>query len=124
MLLGTKFQITTAAFVLCCALGEIGCYIIFFHHAYKHDNGPIKLLLPPEVTRQRNRKNLISFAGQFQVFLTQITFKVALITIMAMDIEGQRLKAIMVLVKCMDFGILSFVEVAVSEDLRNLLFAH
>jgi len=121
MLFGIKFQITTISLALCCTLGEIACYVLFFHHCYTNDNGRVKQLLPPQVTRQRNRKNLISFLGQFYAFLTEIIFILAMMIIIAIDKDNTRLKAIIIVVKCMDFGLLSFIEIAVSENLWNLL---
>ena len=64
--------------IICCVLlfviiGELIIYIAFFHHMYKHDNTEIlRRLLYPNVIRTRNRRNAITFFGQFCSFVLEI----------------------------------------------------
>ena len=101
-------------------LMEFVCYLMFFYDIYRNDNGNIKQLLPKEVTRQRNRKNAITFVGQIYFFIVEIVFMVGT-TILHLK-SYQELKEFGTVAKVMEFGVLSAVEVLTSAPLRQSIF--
>ena len=122
MIASSTYQMVATSVVLSCTVAEILCYIAFFHHVICHDNGPIKANLRPEVTKQRNRTNAISFLGQFYGFATEATFLTAYLVIIATDDKNTEMKALAVVFKFMEFGVLSLVEILASEQLRRMMF--
>ena len=111
------FQITSAAICIGMGLMEIGCYVVFFHHCYKNDNGNIRLYLPPEVTRHRNTGNAITFIGQLYSFIAEFTFMTG--TVIVIVVSDNEIRGIGSAIKLMEFGILSAVEVLTSAALRK-----
>ena len=48
---------------------------MFFYNIYKHDNSDVlRKLLGRNTIRNRNRKNAITFLGQFGTFIIEISF--------------------------------------------------
>jgi len=78
-------------------------------------------MLDPEVTKQRNRKNLTSFLGQFFAFITEFGFLVAFLIILVVNSTDTTMKAMAVVIKVMEFGGLSLVEIICSEKLRKMM---
>ena len=62
------YKTIVACVLIGMTLSEVTCYIVFFYHCYKNDNGNIKNFLPKDVTRQRNQRNAITFLGQIQSY--------------------------------------------------------
>ena len=102
---------------------EFSIYIWFFYHRYRHDNGNISQLLTEDIVRSRNMKNIGTFLGQFYGFIMEFSFLfvVFLLTIFE-DVENNHTKALLVMIKFVDFGLLSAVEVMTSPNLRSLLW--
>ena len=121
MIATSTYQMVATGMMLSCSVGEILCYVAFFHHVICHDNGPIKANLRPEVTKQRNRTNAISFLGQFYAFATEAAFLTAYLVIIATDDKNTEIKAIVVVLKFVEFGVLSLVEILASEQLRRMM---
>ena len=109
------------AAVTCCTVGELICYLVYFHHVFREINGSITRLLNPRVTRARNRKNIISFLGQFYGFLTEFAFWVTALIVRQQASPTTQL--FVVGLKFMDFGVLSMVEVLVSNALWQMMLA-
>ena len=117
---GKVLQILAASCTTVFALIEVGCYVIIFHHLFKHDNGRITAFLSQECTRHRNRSNAITFIGQFYGFWTEFVFLVIFITCIVLGKSNIQLKALVTVIKYIEFGILSTVEVSTSETLRHV----
>ena len=117
---GNVFQMSALSCAICACLVELGCYITVFHHLFKNDNGNIKKLLSKECIRHRNRCNAITFIGQFYGFSTEFVFMVVINICIVLGKSNIQIKALAIIVKYMEFGILSMVEVLASESLRNI----
>ena len=114
----TKFyQISAISIILGIILTEIACYAMFFHHIFTNDNGSIKQFLPKDVTRQRNKRNAISFIGHVYAFLIEFAFFVG--TLIVLIISSPEVKYFGSVSKIMEFGVLSIIEVCTSEAMRN-----
>ena len=80
------------------------------------------MLLPEEVTRDRNMKNVSTFLGQFYGFVMEYAFLTSLLFLMYFtDAQTNIFKAILVMIKIMDFGLLSAVELLSSPLLRSFM---
>ena len=92
-------------------VAELVCYVAFFGHMYRHDRGLLtKKLLKAEVIQKRNKKNAISFFGQFWTFLTE--FIVLSLTIVSMGQQSDILYRVLVIILLgIEFGLVSVVEV-------------
>ena len=76
------------------------------------------LLHPPEI-RARNKCNVISFLGQFWGFVTELTFLAVLLFTLTAGGDNTDLKGVIFIIKFMEFGVLSLVEVLTSDGLTN-----
>ena len=102
---------------------EFSIYIWFFYHRYCHDNGNISKLLTEDIVRSRNMKNIGTFLGQFYAFIMEFSFLfVVFLLAIFEDVENNHTKALLVMIKFVDFGVLSAVEVMTSPNLRSLLW--
>ena len=111
------YQVTSIAINVGMTLIEFGCYISFFHHCYKQDNGRITLFLPKDVTRQRNRRNAISFMGHMYAFMIEFAFMTG--TLILLLVTNMEVKYFGSIAKIMEFGLLSAVEVLSSAAMRK-----
>ena len=78
-------------------------------------------MLNPQITKQRNRKNLTTFLAQFYSFATEFAFLSAYLIILKIDSTNTTIKAVAVVVKAMEFGGLSLVEIISSDNLRETM---
>ena len=117
---GKVFQIIATALSMMFTLIELGCYVIIFHHLFTHNNGKIKTILSKECIRHRNRTNAITFIGQFYGFCTEFIFLVIWFICLILGKSNIQIKALAAIVKVMEFGMLSMVEVLATESLRNI----
>ena len=117
---GKEFQIFATSCAMVAILIELGCYVIIFHHLYAHNNGTIKALLSKECIRRRTRCNAITFMGQFYGFLTEFVFMVLLTICIVLGKSNMEMKALVTVIKFIEFGILSMVEILTSETLRSV----
>ena len=103
-------------------LAEFGCYILFFHHIYSHNERLVtKKVLPVVEVRKRHRKNAITFLGQFYCFLVECCITIGFIYTMH-DSSGPKDRAFLIIGLWCEFGILSVIEVITSNTLKeNLL---
>ena len=117
---GDVLQIVVTSCATIFTLIELTCYLVIFHHLYRHDNGNIKKFLTKESIRHRNRRNAITFLGQFWGFTTEFSAMVILTATIALGGTDTQFKAVTNVLKMATLdGILPMVEVLVSEQLRN-----
>ena len=101
---------------------EFCIYVWFFWTRYRNDNGSITRLLTQDIIRDRNIKNVSTFIGQFYGFAMEYAFLGSLLFFVNFaDEHTNQFKAITVMVKFMDFGLLSSVEVLSSPGLRSFM---
>ena len=122
MLTTTTLQKSVTTTCIAMQTIEFFIYIWFFTHRYRNDNGNIKKLLTQDVIHERNTKNVITFLGQFYGFIMEYAFLTSLLLLMYFaDEHTTQIKALMVMIKIMDFGLLSAVEVWSSPGLRSFM---
>ena len=87
---------------------------------YKHDNNDrLRRLLEPKVIKGRNRKNAITFIGQFCSFV--IEFIGLLLLILAFTIGPKWAPDLAIEFRRFSFAIISMVEVLTSDELKKRL---
>ena len=101
---------------------ELSCYLIFFHHCYKNDNGPIKHLLPKAETKRRNQRNAITFLGQMYGFIIEFSFMLG--TLLSTLEPNIAAKEIAGLVAMLGYGIMSAIIVLTSDPIRKHLLGN
>ena len=114
------YKISAMSILVGMSLMEFACYLLFFHIVFKNDNGSIKKLLPKEVTRQRNQRNAITFVGQVYVFIVEFAFMVGSLILHLKS--NMIVKEVGTILKVMEFGVLSAVEVLTSASIRQSIF--
>ena len=101
---------------------EIIIYVIFFRHMYKHDNNVrLRRLLDPTVIRGRNRKNAITFIGQFVSFLFELTGMLLMVMAFTIGTSTNHIALVGLLFRRYSFAIMSIVEVLTSDVLKKRL---
>jgi hypothetical protein len=101
---------------------EFSIYIWFLRHRYQNDNGNIKILLTQDVIRERNVKNVVTFLGQFYCFVMDSAFLIGLLFFICFAGEYTNLfRALAVMARFMNFGLMSAVEVYSSPGLRSFM---
>ena len=114
------YKTIVACVLIGMTLSEVTCYIVFFYHCYKNDNGNIKNFLPKDVTRQRNQRNAITFLGQVYGFWIEFAFMLG--TLILTFKSNAAIKEIGSMAKIMEFGVISAVEVLSSDPVRQSVF--
>ena len=116
------FRKTAIVITLSLQAGEFGIYLGLFYFIYKHDNGSITKVLNQSVVRDRNRKNLVSFLGQFYGFVVECIFLIIILVLSFLSRKvAHEIHAITIVVKFLDFGVLSAVEILSSASLKQSL---
>ena len=101
---------------------ELGIYVWFFHTRYENDNGKIKDLLTQENIKDRNIQNVTTFVGQFYGFIVEYVFLIICLIWTYLKNDGSdHWKAYFIIMKFIDFGLLSAVEVYSSPILRKFM---
>jgi len=116
---GNNLQVIASCTAIFLVVAELGCYVVYFHHVFRNDNGNIRNFLQENVIRARNKKNTISFLGQFYGFVTEFIFMVILTITLLMGKYYLELKAISVVVKFIEFGAFAMVEVLTCQEIRK-----
>ena len=127
LLLGTTgeesdlFSLLSVLATMVAILSELSCYLWFFGHIYIHDHLMLtEKLLASEEVNKRHRKNAITFLGQFYGFVSETIISLAyMYTYKANANINARLAV--ALGSWIEFGLLSFIEVMTSNNLRNYL---
>ena len=103
---------------------ELCLYLSFFRHMYKHDNCTrLARLLEPSIIHQRNKRNAISFFGQFCSFVMEFIGNVLFIVAIAKSApkgENEEDDRYVYAIICTPatFAAISFIEVITSSVLR------
>ena len=119
----THLQMSAILACLTCQTIEFTIYVWFFNYRYQNDNGNISKLLTEDVIRSRNRKNIGTFVGQFYGFLMEYSFLILIFFLTFFgDVKNNHTKAMINMIKYVDFGLLSAVEVLSSPNLRAFLW--
>ena len=101
---------------------ELAIYVWFFNMRYKNDNGSITKLMRQEDAHKRNLKNIGTFLGQFYSFVIEYSYLIFILLCgIFADENTQDYRALVSIMKFVDFGALSFVEVLSSPQLRNFM---
>ena len=105
---------------------EIVIYFMFFRFLYRHNNKKtIRSSLDPQVIQKRNKRNAITFFGQFCSFLFEIS--VWILFVLTWVIGKEKLWwlwAIVSILRFLSFTIMAFIDVATSKSLRQVMFRH
>ena len=106
---------------------EVIIYATFFHHMYKHDNNELlRRLLDPNVTRNRNRTNAITFFGQFCSFAIEFIWIILyIITIPLEELHkkgGHPLISARFIVRMISYTCIPIIEVVTSKTLRAKVY--
>ena len=111
---------STNIVLICIQLFELSIYIWFFHTRYKQDNGKMKHLLTQENIKDRNIQNVTTFVGQFYGFLVEYAFLLITLICTHLGNDGSiHLQSYATVIKFIDFGLLSAVDVYSSPVLRR-----
>ena len=106
--------------LLTMTLAEIATYCMYFYTIYKHDNSEtLARLLEPAVIRKRNKRNAITFFGQFCSFVFDIIINISLIIALANFGKGSGVWSVIYIMKTAGFSAMSIVEVLTSSKLRS-----
>ena len=101
-------------------LAEITTYCVYFHHIYKHDNSErLARLLEPAVIRKRNKRNAITFFGQFCSFVFDIGINICLVIAIAPLGSKKKLWGVIFIMKTACFTAMSMIEILTSRNLRS-----
>ena len=119
-------RIASGGIMLLVTISELSIYIVLFRFMYLHDNNErLRRLLEPNVIRQRNKTNAITFFGQFCSFLFEIS--IWILFIFAMLIGGKNsvgLLAAFSILKTISFTCMTVIEVMTSSSLRSKMHKH
>ena len=101
---------------------ELAIYVWFFNMRYRNDNGSITKLMRQEDTHKRNLKNIGTFLGQFYSFVIECSYLIFILLCgIFADENTQDYRAMVSIMKFVDFGALSFIEVLSSPQLRSFM---
>jgi hypothetical protein len=118
-----KIEIGIGAVMALMTISEIIIYIVFFHHMYKHDNSDrLRRLLERNVIKGRNRRNAITFFGQFCSFMFEFTEVLLFVLAYTIGTKTNNLPLIAIVFRRSSFVIMPMVEVMTSDVLRGRRF--
>ena len=101
-------------------LAELTTYCVYFHHIYKHDNSErLSRLLEPAVIRKRNKRNAITFFGQFCSFVFNISINIGIVIATAAFGNQNGKWKIIFIVNTACFIAMSMIEILTSRNLRS-----
>lgn len=111
---------TIATATVCCILIliEATCYVLLFLHIYHHDNQVVISVLKPDVIKQRNKKNAISFAGQLCTWILEALYT-TLLTYFVGWKNNATIRETASFVKLSEFTLVPLVQILCSPPLRN-----
>ena len=102
-------------------ISELFCYLMFFSHLHENDKTLFTRKVIKEVEYKRRRQiNCITFSGQFYGFLVECTTYIGIYSTLQ---KNSNISYRMLVAICywVEFGIVSFVEVMTSQNLRRYL---
>ena len=116
-------RMTINVILMLMVVAEIIIYIIFFHHMYKNDNSQgLRKLLDPGVIRSRNKRNAITFFGQFCSFIFKFSWTLVLVLTSVIGIRSKGLVIARFFIKMVSFPAMSILDVLTSTTLRSKVF--
>ena len=116
-------RIGLALCMLLTTFSQISIYTLFFCHLYQHDNTEtLRRLLDEKVIKLRNRRNSITFLGQFCSFVFDLTFTVLLHLTVWMGNKENKLVGITTFMGGISSTGGAIIEVLTSPSLREKLF--
>ena len=128
LLLGTVSPVSEVAPKLAVAVSltsvmvELLCYVLFFGHLNTHDSTMLRRnVLKEEEVKRRRQKNAITFLGQFYGFVVECILYVSLMYLILNENSHINYRVGIVICFWAEFGIVSAVEVMVSENLKQYL---
>ena len=105
---------------------EIVIYATFFFHMFRHDNTEmLRRLLDPNVTRNRNRTNAVTFFGQFCSFAIELSWTILYKITILLDNSLSSYKTVMVIrfiMRLISFTCIPIIEVMTSKNLRARIY--
>ena len=114
--------IISLAIPLILRIVEIAIYGIFFSHFYAHNQGMLnKKLLGEEVIKRRNKRNVITFLGQFYSFVAKCVLAIGFMITLVLKDSDVYIRLGMTIFYSVEFGIVSVVNIVTSQGLRNYL---
>ena len=115
-----KLIIVNCVILAIMTMSEILIYVIFFYHMYKHDNSDsLRRILEPKMIRSRNRKNAITFFGQFCSFVLELIGLLLIGLGNTIGTHSNNLPLVAIAFRRVSFPIISMVEVITSDVLRS-----
>jgi hypothetical protein len=103
---------------------EMGCYIIFYRHLYRHDTSMFKnSIITKDAYKNRQRRTIFSIGGQLCCYIAELAFvgnMVVWINVLE-DSYVTSMKEVYFVFKICEFGAISTIQVLTSGDLRNIL---
>ena len=122
MLVLDIFPMICSTFTLLFIIMELACYILLFHHLYTHDQDLLKNnRLPVGEIKKRHRQNATSFLGQFYGFAVKTILTFGMMFTLTVESGVLFFRMVIVVFFWVEFGIIAFVEVLTSQNLRQNL---
>ena len=114
--------------LLMLTITELSMYCSFFHNLYKHDNSEsLRRLLDPDTIKKRNKRNAVTFFGQFCSFVFEFVTGLSLIIASNYETPIEHKKEeldfwdLLYIIKMFSFTGMAMVEVMTSGVLRRRL---
>ena len=115
-------RIAIGGIMLFITMSELIVYIIFFRFIYLHDNNEkLRALLEPQVIRKRNKRNAITFFGQFCSFLFEVSIWILFTLAMMVGKGSVLLLAVFSILRTISFTCMTIIEIMTSGSLRSIL---
>ena len=116
-------RIAIGGIMLFMTMSEIVIYIIFFRFIYLHDNNEkLRALLEPQVIRNRNKTNAITFFGQFCSFLFEVSIWILFTLAMMVGKGSVLLLAVFAILRTISFTCMTIIEIVTSSSLRSIMY--
>ena len=116
------FPMIASTLTLTYILMELLCYILLFAHLYSHDEELLKNhRLPLGEINKRHRRNATSFLGQFYGFVVKTILTSGMVFTLTGESGVLFFRMVIVVFLWVEFGIIAFVEVMTSQNLRQNL---
>jgi hypothetical protein len=116
-------RMTIDVILMFMVVAEIIIYIIFFHHMYKNDNSQgLRKLLDPGMIHSRNKRNAITFFGQFCSFIFNFSLTLVFLLTAVIGIRSKGLVFARFFIKMVSFPAISILDVLTSTTLRSKVF--
>ena len=122
MLLLDIFPMICSTCTLLFIILELVCYILLFRHLYTHDQELLRNnRLPVGEIKKRHRQNATSFLGQFYGFVVKTILTFGMMFTLTVESGVLFFRMVIVVFFWVEFGIIAFVEVLTSQNLRQNL---